>query len=135
MRHGAILLLCLLLVACDRKPAEGPSVHLAAPATCANDWTKCADNSALARENADWKNVPGLCQKVTEAQLQYGTPQWGPTPFATTLPGNIYITSGKAVAIDPDVKFVSADQVLQAKIVCEYDLKLRTVTNLYVLPH
>ncbi len=96
---------------------------------------RCSDNAALATQNADWRNVPGLCKKVTETQLQYGTPQWSRTPFATTLPGRIYITSGKAVAIDPDVQFVSADRILQAKIVCEYDLKLRTVTSLYVLPH
>ena len=40
-----------------------------------------------------------------------------------------------AVAIDPDVAFVSPDAVTHAKVVCEYDLKLHTVTNLYVLPH
>ena len=135
MRHGAILILCLLLAACDRKPSESPSVHLAAPASCANDWTKCADNAALVRDYADWSKVPGLCQKVTESQLQYGTPTWPAHPFAVSLPGDIYVTSGKAVAIDPDVEFVNAEQIIRAKIVCEYDLKLRAVTNLYVLPH
>ena len=78
--------------------------------------------------------MPGLCRKVAESQLQYGTPQWGPTSFATTLPGRVYVTSGKAVAIDSDVQFINAEQVMRAKIVCEYDLKLRAVTSLYVLP-
>ncbi len=133
MRHGVLLVLCLLLAACDQKPSATPSVHLAA--VCANDWTKCADNAALARDYGDWKNVPGLCVKVTDTQQQYGAPQWSEHPFAAVLPGRVYVTSGKAVAIDPDVAFVSTDQIVRGKIICEYDLKLRTVTSLYVLPH
>ncbi|HJW42530.1 MAG TPA: hypothetical protein VJ476_15045 [Rhizomicrobium sp.] len=135
MRHTrAIFGLCLLLAACDQRPATGPSVHLVATPGCASDWTKCTDNAELVRDYGEWKQVPGLCQRATEIKSQTGAPQWLDRPFSATLPGNIYVSSGKAVAIAPDVAFVSADRVSHAKVVCEFDLKQHAVTSLYIVP-
>lgn len=132
--HRAILGLCLLLAACDQKPASGPAVHLVATPGCATDWHKCADNAELAREYADWKNIPRLCRQAAEIDPQFGSPQWQDRAFTTVLPGKVYVTEGKVAVAEPNVSFVSTDHALRAKVVCEYDLAQRKVTNLIVLP-
>ena len=135
MRHTcAIFGLCLALAACGQKPASGPSVHLVATPGCAGDWTKCADNAQLVRDYVEWKQVPALCEKATDIKSTTSTPQWPDNPFSASLPGNVYITTGKAVAIEPDVALVSADGVSHAKLVCEFDLKQHAVTSLYIVP-
>jgi hypothetical protein len=134
LRHAAILLACLALCACDQKPDQGPTVHVAADATCATDWTKCADNAQLAREYTDWRRVPGLCRQAAMADPQFADAQWPAHPFADVLPGNVYVTSGKAVALETHAPLVSADSVAHAKFICEYDLKAGKITGLYLMP-
>lgn len=134
MRHTrAIFGLCLLLAACDQRPASGPSAHLAATSGCASDWHKCADNAELAREYGDWKNIPRLCRQAAESDPQFGSPQWQDNAFTTVLPGKVYVMEGKVAVAEPDVAFISSDNVMRAKVVCEYDLAQRKVTNLIVL--
>lgn len=135
MRLAAILATAcvLLLAACDQKPVEQPG----AVATCATEWSKCKDNEDLVKNWVSWAGVPGACMEVAENQAQQdGTPLWTGTPFtAPALPGDVYVKSGKAVAVEPEVQVRQPSGAsIRAKMVCEYDLKLGKVTGLYTLP-
>lgn len=134
MRHAVLVLACLALAACDQKPDSGPTVHIAADGTCATEWSKCADNAQLAREYADWKNVPGLCLAAAKADPQFAAAEWPAETFAEILPGNVYVTSGKAVALETHAPLVTADGETRARFICEYDLKARKITGLYLVP-
>ena len=134
MRHYAILLCCLLVAACDQKPAEQQAVAVAPG--CATDWRKCVDNIDLVHNWVGWTKVPADCERAAETQLAGVTPLWADTPFTSYLPGNVYVTSGKAVAMELEapLRDAATGVIVHAKIVCEFDLRKRGVTGLFVVP-
>jgi hypothetical protein len=103
--------------------------------SCRSDWTKCADNEQLANQYSDWSLVKVRCERAANDKAKYGSPEWPWIPFGTFHRGNNYITTGIAVAIEPDAQFSNGfGAKVHSRVICTYDLRAKRVTDLQVLP-
>jgi hypothetical protein len=106
-----------------------------APASpsCKSDWTLCTDNSDMANNYKGWFDVKYDCKEQATDMAKYGTPEW-PSAFyfASFYPGTNYKT-GLVTVIEPKAKFQNGfGAMVHSKVVCEYDLRTKKVTNVTI---
>jgi hypothetical protein len=78
----------------------------AAKDACYKDWHACADNAMLANSgNATYRHAKIACKMVAEERARFGTPKWPWFAFGSFYKGDNYITTGKAVLVEPDAQF------------------------------
>ena len=100
---------------------------------CESDWKKCVDNEQLVNSATKWAEVQGACKAIASGMARYGTPKWPPAPFRTFFAGNDYITSGKAVAIEPDAQFQNTfGATVHSRVTCTYDLQADQVIDVSI---
>jgi hypothetical protein len=100
---------------------------------CRSDWTKCADNEQLVNSYSDWSLVKVRCKRAANDSAKYGNPDWPWFSFGTFYKENNYVTSGIAVAIEPDAQFSNGfGAMVHSKVICTYDLRAKRVTNVAV---
>ena len=103
-------------------------------AACAHDWSKCSDNEQLVNDWSGWSKVQVACEHAAKGQAKYGDPEWPWLSFSTFYPGNDYISSGGAVAIERNAKFKNQfNASVMAQVVCSYDLKSDRVENVVMV--
>src|SRR5437868_10914846 len=83
--------------------SSGTSSSTQAP-SCRTDWARCTDNTDLANNYSRWFNIAVDCKHEANNRAQYGD-VWPWLAFGSFYKGNGYITSGIAVAIEPDAQF------------------------------
>lgn len=121
---AVIVVLCVLAV----MYAESPDTK------CSSDWTKCADNEQLVKKYSRWTDVQFECKQEADKQAKYKT-EWSSIPFDTFLKGNQYVTSGTAIAIEPDAQFQNGfGAMVRSRVTCTYDLKAQRVINVEIAP-
>jgi hypothetical protein len=98
--------------------------------SCRADWQKCADNGQLVNHYSDWSHVQVECKNAANGQAKYGNPDWPWFPFGTFHAGNNYITSGIAIAVEPDAQFSNGfGGMVHSRVTCTYDLRAKRVTS------
>jgi hypothetical protein len=98
--------------------------------SCRSDWTKCDDNEQLVNHYSDWSHVKVDCKQAANDRAKYGNPNWPWFPFGTFVTGKNYVTSGIAVAVEPDAQFSNGfGGMVHSRITCTYDLRAKRVTN------
>jgi hypothetical protein len=122
-------------------PVEQPKPIPAPPTQkelCQKDWTRCTDNEDLVNNYSGWLKVQAECQVDATERAKYGSPDWGSwlrPKFGVFLKGTDYITTGTAVAIDPDVKFQNGfGAMARSEVRCTYDLRARRVVDVVITP-
>ena len=105
---------------------------------CRSDWAKCANNAEIVNDYSKWTHVQADCKTAANGQARYGKPDWGswsrPT-FGTYVVGNSYVTSGIAVAVDPDVQFQNGfGAMVHSRVTCTYDLRSERVIGVDISP-
>ena len=71
----------------------------------------------------------------TDAQPRYGKSVWPSEVFKTFNKGNEYVTSGIAVAIEPDAQFQDRiGAMVRSRVTCTYDLRAQRVINVDISP-
>lgn len=104
--------------------------------TCASDWMKCSDNAELVNNYSKWFDVRYSCERQATKQAKYGTPKWPSHSFGSFYPGTNYISTGMAVAVEKDAQFQNGfGAMVHSTIICKYNLRSKTVTDVMVLPH
>lgn len=102
---------------------------------CRLNWTKCADNEQLVNNYSQWDHVRYHCEQEATDEAKYGTPKWPWYSFGTFLKGNKYISSGVAVAIEPDAQFSNGfGALVHSRVICSYDLRAQRVISVDVSP-
>jgi hypothetical protein len=123
----AFLFTGMMLVEKDR-------VREQANPTCISDWSKCKDNSDLARNWSGFAEVQVDCKYATNDRAKYDTPQYTsgyPGYFSSFRSGNSAIETGKMLVIDNDVKMQNGFGAwARTKVYCEYDLRNKKVLNI-----
>ena len=103
---------------------------------CADDWSKCASNEELVNHYSGWAKVQAYCKVEATNEARYGTPVWPWIPFGSYLPGNDYVTTGVAVAIEQDAQFQNGfGAMAHSTVTCRYDLRNDKVLSVDVGPH
>jgi hypothetical protein len=104
-------------------------------ADCRSDWTKCADNEELVKNYQNWSHIRVDCKYAANDRAKYGDPVWPWIPFETFYKGTNYITSGIAIAVEPDAQFSNSfGAKVHSEVTCTYDLRVNRVTNVSVSP-
>lgn len=99
--------------------------------SCKSDWTKCANNEELVKKYQKWRDAQSECGLQAIKLARYGKPVVG--FFESFYPGNNYVTSGIATAIDPDAQFQNGfGAMVHSRVICTYDLRTNKVTNVEV---
>jgi hypothetical protein len=103
---------------------------------CRSDWTKCADNAQLANNYSRWFDAKAACKTEANERAQYGTPVWPwLSYFGTFRTGKDYVTSGIAVAIEPDAQFQNGfGAMVHSRVTCTYDLRAQRVVSVDISP-
>jgi hypothetical protein len=102
---------------------------------CRSDWTKCADNERLVNSYSDWSLVQVRCKRAANDSAKYGNPDWPWFPFGTFYKGDNYVTSGIAIAVEPDAQFSNGfGAMVHSKVICTYDLRAKRVADVTVSP-
>ncbi len=103
-------------------------------AACRSDWTKCADNAQFVNNNSDWWTIKKACKDAANKQVLYDTPIWPSSAFDHFQPsGNSYITTGKAIAIEPDAQFQNGfGTMVHSHVICTYDLRAKKVIYAFI---
>jgi hypothetical protein len=112
--------------------------------SCRNDWHQCKDNAQLVNNNSSFADIlydgPNYkCQRAANNMAQYGTPIWPSGwlsyPFGSFYPGTNYITSGRAILIEPDTQFQNMyGAMVHSRVECIYDLRAQRVINVDISP-
>jgi hypothetical protein len=107
---------------------------------CKDDWRKCKDNSDLVNNYSDWVSVQVACQYEVNKEVKYGAPKWpgfwSGGSFGNFLPGTDYISTGIAVAIEPDVQIENEyGAMVHSTAYCRYDLNAKAVVDVSVDPN
>jgi RNA polymerase subunit RPABC4/transcription elongation factor Spt4 len=133
---GKLLLIVIGIVALATVLSKAPNNTAQAPSSlCQSDWTKCTDNEELVKNYSKWFDVRFDCKEQAKKQALYGTPVWPSRAFDYFLKGNEYVTSGMAVAIEPDAQFQNGfGAMAHSHVRCTYDLRAGRVTNVDILP-
>jgi RNA polymerase subunit RPABC4/transcription elongation factor Spt4 len=99
--------------------------------TCKTDWTKCVSNAELVNTYSDWSRVQAACKSAANERVKYGTPVWPWLAFGSFRAGNNFVTTGSAIAIEPDAQFQNGfGAMVHSQVICFYDLKARRVTDI-----
>jgi hypothetical protein len=100
---------------------------------CRADWSRCADNAEIANNYSRWFDVKYDCQREANSRARYGEPVWPSYSFGSFLSGKDFVTSGIAVAIEPDAQFQNGfGAKVHARVVCKYDLRTRRVIDVVI---
>jgi hypothetical protein len=104
-------------------------------ASCRADWIKCADNEQLVNQYSAWSRVQVECEMAANDQAKYGSPDWPRHYFGSFYKGNNYVTSGVAVAIEPDAQFSNGyGAMVHSRVTCTYDLRTKQVSDVDISP-
>jgi hypothetical protein len=75
------------------------------------------------------------CKRAANDQAKYGSPDWPWLAFSSFYKGKNYVTSGMAVAIEPDAQFSNGfGAKVHSRVTCSYDLRAKRVTDVQILP-
>ena len=101
---------------------------------CDSDWRKCANNEQLVNNYSRWTSVKVECKREADSQARYKT-DWPWLPFGTFIKGNEYVTSGTAIAIEPDAQFQNGfGAMVRSRVICTYDLRAQHVISVDISP-
>ncbi len=101
--------------------------------TCESDWTKCTNNEQLANNYSGWEHMRSACKTEANDRAKYGTPVWPWPAFGHFFRGNNYVTSGIAVAVEPDAQFQNGfGAMVRSRVVCTYDLRTNRVVDVVI---
>jgi len=101
--------------------------------SCHSDWTKCADNEQFVKRYSDWSRIKMECKDAAKDRAKYGNPEWPWLPFGSFYKGTNYITSGTAIAVEPDAQFSNGfGGMVHSTVTCTYDLRARRVTDVNI---
>jgi hypothetical protein len=115
-------------------PNESKNTETLNP-SCQTDWTKCADNEQLVNSYKDWSLAQVKCKREANNQVRYGSPVWPWLSFSTFHTGNDYVTSGIAIAIEPDAQFQNGfGAMVHSRVICTYDLRTKLVVEVSISP-
>jgi len=137
---GVVLatLLGLVVIAIILNPANQPrstSTTTAPDNPCRSDWTKCASNEDLVNHYSGWLRIGRECKDAANDRAKYGNPEWPWFAFGSFYNGNNYITSGTAIAVEPDAQFSNGfGGMAHSRVTCTYDLRAQRVTDVLVSP-
>lgn len=102
---------------------------------CVSDWARCANNEQLVNNYSRWFHVKAECKTEATKRASYGTPIWPWSYFGNFYTGTNYVTSGIAIAIEPDVQFSNAfGAMVHSQVTCTYDLRAERVMNVNIAP-
>jgi hypothetical protein len=133
---GCLAFAVICVVAFVIWSAVGSGDHTTSAPSCTNDWSKCTDNAELANHYSGWTKVQAYCKVEAANEARYGTPVWPWIPFGSYLPGNDYVTTGIAVAIEQDAQFQNGfGAMAHSTVTCKYDLRADKVLSVEVEPH
>jgi hypothetical protein len=130
----AVLLVGVALASGDHttKPITKPNEQ---DESCRYDWKKCTDNGQLVNHYSDWTHVQVECKHAANDQAKYGNPEWPWGAFGSFYKGDNYITSGIAVAVEPDAQFSNGfGAMVHSRVTCRYDLGAKLVTDVLISP-
>ena len=97
---------------------------------CRSDWSKCTDNEQLVNHYSDWSHIQVECKYAANDRAKYGDPKWPWFPFGTFYKGNNYVTTGTAIAVEPDAQFSNGfGGMVHSRVTCTYDLRAKRVMN------
>jgi hypothetical protein len=69
------------------------------------------------------------CKQEADKQARYKT-EWPSIPFGAFLKGKQYVTSGTAIAIEPDAQFQNGfGAMVRSRVTCTYDLQAQRVMS------
>jgi hypothetical protein len=116
-----------------KKMLDGLSAQKTQIAGCRSDWAKCADNEQLANSYSQWTKAQVACKFEANAQAKYGTPTWPWLPFGRFYKGKDYVSSGRAVLIEPDAQFQNGfGAMVHSEVTCAYDLRAQRVIDVSI---
>jgi len=102
---------------------------------CRSDWNKCANNEQLVNNYKDWTLAQVKCKQAANEEARYGDPVWPWLPFGSFYPGKDYVTSGIAVAIEPNAQFQNGfGAMVHSRVICTYDLRAQRVIRIDIVP-
>lgn len=131
----AILLGVIVVVVIVNHTDQPGSTTTVQDDPCHSDWTKCADNGQLVNHYSDWTHVQVECKHAANDRAKYGNPDWPWIPFGSFHEGNNYVTSGVAIAIEPDAQFSNGfGAKVHSRVICSYDLRAKRVTDVNISP-
>jgi hypothetical protein len=115
-------------------PGTTPSATVA---SCKDDWRSCKDNGDLINNHTNWLDVQVACKEEVNREIKYGTPVWpgfwSGGAFGSYHSGTDYVTSGIAIAIEPDVQIQNGfGAMVHSTAYCTYNLGTKTVANVSV---
>jgi hypothetical protein len=124
-------------------PSSGnvPPSHPPPPApTCSTDWRACKDNADLVNNSLRWGDVQAACQTAVDNDVQYGEPKWpgfmSGGAFGSFFNGNDYVSTGKVIAIEPNVQIENGfGAMVHSTVHCQYDLNSKTVLGVSINPN
>ena len=129
----AISLIVIVFVVFVNHTNQPGSTTPAQDDPCRSDWTKCADNAQLVNHYSDWSHVQVECKHAANDGAKYGNPDWPWAAFGSFYKGNNYISSGIAVAVEPDAQFSNGfGAMVHSRVTCTYDLRAKRVTDVVV---
>ena len=131
----AILLVLIFVAGVVNHTNQPGSTTTAQNDSCRSDWIKCADNEQLVNQYSDWSLVEVRCKSAANDQAKYGSPDWPWLAFGSFYKGHNYVTSGIAVAIEPDAQFSNGfGAKVHSRVTCTYDLGAKRVTDVSISP-
>jgi hypothetical protein len=131
----AILVIVIAVTVVVNHTNQSGNTTTAQNDSCRSDWTKCVDNEQLVNQYSDWSLVQVRCKRAANDRAKYGSPDWPWLPFGSFYKGNNYVTSGVAVAIEPDAQFSNGfGAKVHSRVTCTYDLRTKRVSNVDISP-
>jgi hypothetical protein len=123
----------------DNASSPSDSGNADAP-SCNSDWHACKDNADLVNHYSGWSTLPADCQEKVDAEVQYGEPKWpgfwSGGAFEHFFSGTGYISTGIAVAIEPNVQVQNEfGAMVHSTAYCRYDLNSQSVLSVSVSPN
>jgi hypothetical protein len=127
----AIMVLFLIFIAFANRN-QTPS-DATTPTSCISDWTKCDSNEQLVKQYSNWSHIRVDCKYAANDRAKYGDPVWPWIPFGNFYEGNNYVTSGIAIAVEPDAQFSNGfGAKVHSQVTCRYDLRAKRVTDVSI---
>lgn len=113
--------------------AANPVLTPPDPEACKTDWSRCSDNSELINNYHDIAKAQVACKSEANERARFGTPEWPWFAFSSFRRGSDAPHTGIVTVIETDAKFSNQFGAMHhVSIICQYDLKTRTVSSLNI---
>lgn len=106
---------------------NNPTTTTPAPPSCANDYTKCADNEDMVNHYEGMATAQSACKTKVDDSVRYGEPKWGWVPFGSFRVGTDFPKTGLVKIVEPDVQIPNGFGAMEhTRVECWYNFKGRT---------